>query len=148
MASYYKNVANMLGIELGEIFKINDTRNEYVAYYRFTTEGIEQAGNADDEEIYWNLSDSCLLNDLICGKTAKIIKLPQKPKNGEKYFVSDLLNSDLTHEYIWRDDEFDQNMHDRGLVFKTKEEAIKLSYNLLVTIKHIRKSDSIGDTCR
>ena len=28
MAGYYKNVANMLGVELGEIFKINDTKNE------------------------------------------------------------------------------------------------------------------------
>lgn len=135
MASYYKNVANMLGVELGEIFKINDTRNEYVAYYRFTTEGIEQAGNADDEEIYWNLSDSCLLNDLICGKTTQIAKLPQKPKNGEMYYVPAFEVEDLYTEYVWRNDNTDRACYERNVVFKTSEEAVEVAKRMLAMLK-------------
>ena len=60
------------------------------------------------------------------------------PENDEKYFVSDLLNSDLIHEYTWRGDEFDCNMYDRGLIFKTKEEAIKMSKKMLAMLKERR----------
>lgn len=47
-----EKIIDCIGAELGEIFKINDTKNEYAAYYKFTTEGIEQAGDINDKEIY------------------------------------------------------------------------------------------------
>lgn len=135
MADYYKNVANMLGVELGEIFKINDTKNEYAAYYRFTTEGIEQAGDINDKEIYWSLSDSCILNDLICGKTVKITKLPQKPKKGEMYYVPAFEIEDLYTEYLWNNDNTDKVCYERNVVFKTPEEATRVAKEMLAMLK-------------
>lgn len=81
------------------------------------------------------MSDSCILNDLICGKTAKITKLPQKPKNGDMYYVLAFEVEDLYTEYLWNNDNTDKVCYERNVVFKTPEEAVKVAKEMLAMLK-------------
>lgn len=130
--SYYCKLAEMLGVELNKNFYIGDDREHR---YKITKYGFHVINN--DSMFYEDAS----LNDLLLvfkGEEEIIKNEMWIPENDEKYFVSDLLNSDLIHEYTWRGDEFDCNMYDRGLIFKTKEEAIKMSKKMLAMLKERR----------
>lgn len=130
--NYYCKLAEMLGVELNKNFYIGDDR-EHI--YKITKHGFHVIN--DDSMFYEDASLNDLL--LVFKGEEKIVKNKMWiPENDEKYFVSDLLNSDLTHEYTWRGDEFDCNMYDRGLIFKTKEEAIKMSKKMLAMLKERR----------
>lgn len=64
--NYMEQVAHMLGVELGEEFSINDSRN---CIYKFTINGLFWRCQG-----YWLPSDISFTN-ILCGKT-KIIKKP------------------------------------------------------------------------
>lgn len=68
-------IAKLLGVELGEEFKVEgDNRT-----YWFDLDGLHSGKYVADVE------DDAMLHDLLCGK-AEIVKLPWKPKQGDVFW--------------------------------------------------------------
>ena len=85
-------VAKMLGVEMGERFKIEGSK-----VYRIT-----QLGLVNDE----NFICHSKLNSLLCGDV-EIIKLPFKPKEGEPYWFWRKFASDENGKTVWYLDAYD-----------------------------------------
>lgn len=110
--NYMADIAKMLGVELGEEFKI--TEDTYV--YRLTEDGLKYKNEYDN----WCYDNTGFLN-LLDG-TIEIIKLPWKPKKGDKYYIPS--NSfDEACLTDWLNHPFDFAMQEAGMVFKTKYEC-------------------------
>ena len=110
--NYMKNVAKMLGVELGEEFKIGN----FSTLYKFTERGLFFKDNEG-----WNYNCDYTLDDLLIGDV-EIEKLPWQPKRGEKYYTPSL---DFNHafRYYWDGYPSDFALKEVGMVFKTKEEC-------------------------
>ena len=65
----------------------------------------------------------------------RIVKLPWKPKMDEKYYIPSIFDWDFYKYNFWLNDEYDEKFYKRGLVFKTKEEAIEMSKKMLAIAK-------------
>ena len=65
----------------------------------------------------------------------RIVKLPWKPKMDEKYYIPSIFDWDFYKYNFWLNDEHDEKFYKRGLVFKTKEEAIEMSKKMLAMAK-------------
>lgn len=139
MVNHIAEVAQMLGVEIEEIFKVtDDTYGAYQLYHRFTeSNGIE----ISDDGVTWERAKAVVLKSLLMGD-ARIVKLPWKPKMEEKYYVPNIFdwNSWNSYDYyLWLDDKRDEEFYKRGLVFKTKEEAIEMSKKMLAMTKERMK---------
>lgn len=104
-------IARMLGVELGEEFKVEgDNRT-----YWFDLDGLHSSE--------YVAGDDAMLHDLLCGKV-EIVKLPWKPKKGETYYTFELLNGKwIVHLLWWAGAPCNYALLDKGWVFRTKEEA-------------------------
>lgn len=114
-------IARMLGVELGEEFKVV-YKVGFEIICNFTKEGVfvheEGCSGKHDKE---------LLIDIICGK-AEIVKLPWKPKKGEKYYTFVLMVTLMCDKWVVRSSRWDglpneYALLDKGWVYRTKEEA-------------------------
>lgn len=56
-------------------------------------------------------------------------------KEGVKYYFPNALKDDLHDYYIYNNDDTDKRLVSRGLVFKTKEEAIATAKKMLAVLK-------------
>ena len=65
----------------------------------------------------------------------RIVKLPWKPKMDEKYYIPSIFDWDFYKYNFWLNDECEEKYCKRWLVFKTKEEAIKMSKKMLAMAK-------------
>lgn len=112
-------ICKMLGVELFEEFKVvHKTGFEIIC--NFTQEGVFV-----HEEGCSGRYNKELLADIICGK-AEIVKLPWKPKKGEKYWgfwYSQLNDAWLVILYTWSNNPEDFAFYKAGWVFRTKKEA-------------------------
>ena len=106
MSNYMEKVAEMLGVKLGERFRINGK------VFWLDKDGIR----SDTGGRY-----AGLLNCLLTGEYT-IEKLPWKPKNGDDYFVGTMGCSASTNS--WRGDYFDYALYYTGNCFRTREEAL------------------------
>lgn len=108
-------IARMLGVEIGEEFKVEgDNRT-----YWFDLDGLHSGEYVAEDE------DDAMLHDLICGEV-EIIKIPWKPKLNERYwtFMSSLEGGKLyVLNYMWDNSVIDVALHKVGWVFRTCEEA-------------------------
>lgn len=108
-------IAQMLGVELGEEFKVEgDNRT-----YWFDLDGLHSGEYVAEDE------DDAMLHDLLCGEV-EIIKIPWKPKLNERYwtFMSSLEGGKLyVLNYMWDNSVIDVALHKVGWVFRTCEEA-------------------------
>lgn len=133
MANHIAEVAKLLGVELGESFKItSDTQGDYQNYYRFTENNCIEFS---DDGVEWKMTTAAALLKYILMGDIRIVKLPWKPKMGEKYYIPNIFNRDSYNYYLRVDDERYEELYKRGLVFKTKEEAIKMSKKMLAMAK-------------
>ena len=111
--NYWKKVANMLGVELDEQFKVN---SEYGVWNSSTFYFSEKGFDAVD--------DACgageLLNSILSGKS-EIIKLPWKPQNGKQYWY--YYSGDGAECAIWKESTWDLHSWKIGNCFRTEEEA-------------------------
>lgn len=83
-------IAKMLGVELGEEFKIKGC--DPTCW--FDLDGLHFDGwVAEDEE-------DAMLHNLLCGE-AEIIKLPWKPKKGDVYFTFGLFGDKWVVRSLW-----------------------------------------------
>lgn len=134
MTNRIAEVTKMLGVELGEVFKItDDTHDNYPRYYRVTENvGVETS----DDGVKWGMTKAGALECLLMGYV-RIAKLPWKPQEGEKYYVPRIAiqPEDRHYYYYWDNDGVDIKRYDMGIVCKTKEEAVALTEKMLAAAK-------------
>ena len=135
--NYMAEVAKLLGVELGESFKItSDTQGDYPGdyqnYYRFTENNCFETSF---DGVKWETATVIILRVILMGG-ARIIKLPWKPREGEKYYVPRIAIRpyDRHYCYYWDNSGVDIKRYDMGIVCKTPEEAIALTEKMLEAI--------------
>ncbi len=121
-------VATLLGVELDREFKIK----EQEGIYKLQEDGLYILDCQGE-----GLKSSKLLSDLLCGDLEAVL-LPWKPKLGEGYYTP-VLNSPCEYNYyIWGNRQLELAAYDRGLVFKTKDEAKEMTGKILDFVKKER----------
>lgn len=138
--NYMAGVAELLGVELGQSFKIvDDTYGIRQSYYRLTEEnGCE----ISDDNTSWVTVSAEVLKWLIMGDV-RIVKLPWRPQIGEKYYIPRIAirPEDRHYYYYWDNDGTDIKRYDMGIVCKTSEEAVALTKKMLAVVKEARDND-------
>ena len=110
-------IAKMLGVELGEEFKIKGYDG---LTYKLTDNGLELT-TVDGQKTKW--FDNGALNSLLKGKM-EIVKLPWKPKKGETYYTFELLDGKwIVHLLWWAGSPNGYALLEKGWVYRTQEEA-------------------------
>ena len=108
-------IARMLGVELGEEFKIEgDNRT-----YWFDLDGLHSGKYVVDVE------DDAMLHDLLCGKV-EIVKLPWKPKKDETFYTFGIHateNKWVVVSVKWWDNVKNLALYKIGWIYRTQAEA-------------------------
>lgn len=124
MANHMKQVAEMLGVELWEEFKVDG--NSLMFY-------LDQHGLA------WTCGDAIGYdNELLCNilngsKTIK--KHPWLPKNCDIYFVPNPYMERMFETRTWTGCNIDNSILNHNLCCKTTEEALEKAKKMLAAIK-------------
>jgi hypothetical protein len=110
-------IAKMLGVELGEEFKIKGYDG---LTYKLTDAGLELT-TVDGQKTKW--FDRGALNSLLKGKM-EIVKLPWKPKKGETIYSFTLVYGNwVVYSYVWLNSPCDYALLGKGWVYRTEAEA-------------------------
>lgn len=120
--NYYKQFAEMLGLELEQEFSITSADGEQTSslLYKITKDGIFCRGEKETDG-FWVLEPSTTVEHLIRG-VFKAVPKPWKPKEDEKYwYFSGML--DRGTKCTWLNSATDLMLWKVGNCFKTKEEA-------------------------
>lgn len=80
MANHIAEVAQMLGVEIGEVFQIPPLK---CCFFRFTDEFL-QVSTKNEDNNDWVIANDNKLHSLLNGRLS-IRKLPWKPTKGENY---------------------------------------------------------------
>ena len=138
MTSHMKEVAKLLGVELGEVFFIKEYPSDSKIYLEFTENGLEQSLDKDS----WTKATGRVWERIITG-ALKINKLPWKPREGEKYYVPRIAvqPEDRHFYYYWTYDDINIKHYHMGLVCKTPEEAIALTEKMLAVAEYRVKNE-------
>lgn len=116
--NYYKKIAEMIGVELGEEFNLkeNKTKNIVRPRYKITQEeGLMYSVNRNE------FARSLLLLSIINGSYS-VVKLPWKPKKGDIYWYYSV-SSNQAISTKWIDGFDDLLLWKVGNYFKTKGKA-------------------------
>ena len=136
--NYMAEVAKLLGVELGESFKItSDTQGDYQSYYRFTENNCFETSY---DGVEWKTTIAAVLLKHILMGDIRIVKLPWRPwrpQIREKYYVPRIAIRpyDRHYCYYWDNSGVDIKRYDMGIVCKTPEEAIALTEKMLAVAK-------------
>lgn len=125
-------IAKMLGIELEEEFELCNSMDSCIRYterYKFIDNALicADAGNKN----VWGYASCKTLRDIVNGSLT-VIKLPFKPKNGDKYFRI-FINSDgdlKVSRDTWMGWTTDYMCKSCGNCFRTEAEAEKHKYEI------------------
>lgn len=112
--NYVEKLAEMLGIEVGVPFNINEHNNRY----RFDADGTF-SWECDGECFFWS-KDLVLTGHFL----QRMLTVKWKPIRGEQYYMIDPKEIDGYLEARWKGYDFEKRLYDRGLVFRTEEEVI------------------------
>lgn len=130
MTNHMAEVAQMLGVELEEVFKVtDDDSGKYHNYYKFTEKkGIE----VSEDNVKWeaDIAGTLVLEWLLIG-VARIIKLPWKPSLGDVYYMPSVTSIDKYIKIFWADSRNDEDYYQQGLVLRTEKEAVELAEEML-----------------
>ena len=130
MTNHMAEVAQMLGVELEEVFKVtDDDSGKYHNYYRFTEKkGIE----VSEDNVKWetDTTEVLVLKWLLIG-VARIIKLPWKPSRGDVYYMPSVTSIGKYIKLFWTGSRNDEGSYQQGLVLRTKKEAVELAEEML-----------------
>lgn len=132
MKNYMKNTAKMLGVGLGEVFSIKYDEGVYNCYFRFTENGLERSPDGVNN---WDSAWTSYYHNLLTG--SEVIVKYWKPKIGDGYYIPSFsfYSNKRYAYYVWDDVDIDYFWLTNGLVYKTKEEAIKMTDKLLALAK-------------
>lgn len=125
MVSCMTEVAKLLGVEEGEVFQIDGDITIRNCIFKFEN-GFLQVAREEGSDGTWLIADDSRLTGLIYGKLS-IHKLSWKPKMGESYYLPHIDTIHRYHTAHWLNNAVDQLRYRRGLVCRTKEEAITLT---------------------
>ena len=108
-------IAQMLGVELGEEFKVEgDNRT-----YWFDLDGLHSGEYVAEDE------DDAMLHDLLCGEV-EIVKLPWKPKQDETFYTFGIHateNKWVVVSVKWWDNVKNLALYKIGWVYRSQAEA-------------------------
>ena len=107
-----KEVAKLLGIEVGVPFHVNEEK----IIYRFDEDGAF-SWKCDDG--YWS-RDLVLTGHFLRG----MLTVKWKPKKRERYYLIAPEEIDGYLGAMWEGYDIEKRLYDRGLVFRTEKEAI------------------------
>jgi hypothetical protein len=110
--NYVEKLAEMLGIEVGVPFNTNEHENRY----RFDADGTF---SWECDGGYWS-RDLVLTGHFL----QEMLTVKWKPKQGEQCYLIAPEKIDGYLETKWVGYDIEKRLYDRGLVFRTKEEAI------------------------
>lgn len=118
--NYYKQFAEMLGLELEQEFILTDVdgnrKNKYT--YKFTEDGVVYKSPTFTN---WSVNSLGTIGSLLNGDV-KAVPKPWKPKNGERYWYYSPLSRKTF--YLTREDGLDDLLlWKAGNYFRTEEEA-------------------------
>ena len=115
--NYYKQIAEMLGLELEQEFVITDLdgKRKDTITYKFTEDGLFSKANDLSVKV------TLILDLLLTGKY-KAVPKPWKPKKGDEYWRCSS-KCGFVSSTIWLDDVIDICGWKSGNCFRTKEEA-------------------------
>lgn len=126
MGNKMVEVAGLLDVELGEVFRIKDYPTYPETYFRFADDGLRQSVDT----IAWTKPSAWVLESLITG-VLQISKLPWKPSYGDAYYMPSVVNSGKYLKLFWTGSEGDKSSYQQGLVYRTSREAIELAEEML-----------------
>lgn len=111
-------IAQMLGVEIGEKFQIKEYGERI---YRFANSGLQLIYDNGVRNL--NTTTNMALSGLLSGEF-EIVKLPWKPKKGDVYYTFELLwGKWVVSSLWWAGVPCNYALLDKGWVFRTKEEA-------------------------
>ena len=113
MKNLMPEVAKLLGVEIGEEFKIDN----FNTVFRLNEYGSLEIHSADGKR--WVGENTFSLRELLLGNR-EIIKMPWEPKQGELYWT---VEEDSIFYDSWDNDMMDYSYLKLGNCFRTKEEA-------------------------
>ena len=125
-------VAKLLGVELGESFKItSDTQGDYPSdyqnYYQFTENNCFETSV---DGVKWETATVIVLRGILMGDV-RIIKLPWRPSRGDVYYMPSVTSIGKYIKLFWTGSRNDESSYQQGLVLRTKKEAIELAEEML-----------------
>ena len=118
--NYYKQFAEMLGLELGQEYNLTDADGKKINYasYKITENGLCFKATTNGA---WHSESSIFLKNLLSGDY-KAVPKPWKPKYGEQYWsYSTKINGTCCNTF-WEFTE-DYARWKSGNCFRTEEEA-------------------------
>ena len=133
MINRMAEVAKMFGLELEEHFHITIKSHENTVY-KFTKDGV---AFYDNKLRTWYESVGVLAG-ILTGET-EVVKLSWKPAVYDEYYYPIPSDRDLWESRLWIGDNYDNSRFSRGLVCKTKEEAIDMAKKMLAVVKEEQK---------
>ena len=133
MTNHMAEVAKMFDLELEEHFHITKKSYENTVY-KFTKDGV---AFYDNKLRTWYESVGALAG-ILTGET-EVVKLPWKPAVYDEYYYPIPSDRDLWESRLWIGDNYDNSRFSRGLVCKTKEEAIDMAKKMLAVVKEEQK---------
>lgn len=114
--NFIQNIADELGVKIGEVFKLKFPYGVSTAKYRLSDKGLERYREGE-----WQCNCHDLFRALLC-KQVKIKKLVYIPKIGETYYT--FVGKDwLVDSACWMGFAEDYSFLKSGMVFETIEEA-------------------------
>lgn len=132
--NYWKQFAEMLGLELEQEFSIvlSSSKEKSKNVYKITKMGVFSRG-AKDADGFWGLEPSTTVEHLVNG-LFEVVPKPWKLKVGEIYFYYSVsLNRVTTRK--WCNGNYDLLLWKCSNCFKTKEEAWDEGKGIMEQIK-------------
>ena len=120
--NYMAKIAEMLGVELGEVFCMKHPHfHRRLQEYKITENGFLVLKNNSEE---WEQLASVDFELLFSGKV-ELIKQPWKPKRSEKYWTiyAGYTTEPVTGSLHWVGSVEDLMYYKNGCVYRTKEEC-------------------------
>ena len=127
MINCMKKVAEILGLKLGETFKITKDNAEKQQYFRLTKEGVIVSVDG----VHWSDNTTTVALEDILTCRVKVTALPWKPRDNEYYFIPDITTPEEFSSLKWVNNNVDKYMYKHGLICRTSEEAIRKSKLLM-----------------
>ena len=111
-------IAKMLGVELGEEFKVKGDDEQT---YRFDADGLKVIYSCLRKKR--GAFANAMLGSLLAGEE-EIVKIPWKPKKGDGYYTFEIFRGKwVVRSLWWTGAPCTYALLDKGWVFRTKEEA-------------------------